>query len=102
MKIKASGVIKSKDFAEKLVKLGCDRIAINIEEKDYFFNERAGIYRKQKNFNKSLSDYKICIEINNESSLYYNNIASLYKNICIYFDQSRERISNLMKKNHLI
>ena len=26
MKIKASGGIKSKDFAEKLVKLGCDRI----------------------------------------------------------------------------
>ena len=57
--------------------------AINIEEKDYYFNERAAIYRKQKNFSKSLSDYKICIKINNESSLYYNNIASLYKAIGI-------------------
>ena len=53
--------------------------ALNIEEKDYFFNERAGIYRKQKNFNKALSDYKTCLKINNQSSLFYNNIASLYK-----------------------
>ena len=30
MKIKASGGIKSKDFAEKLIKLGCDRIGTSI------------------------------------------------------------------------
>ena len=72
--------IKNEDYSSALDNINK---AINIEEKDYFFNERAGIYRKQKNFNKSLSDYKICIEINNESSLYYNNIASLYKKIGI-------------------
>ena len=72
--------IKNEDYSSALDNINK---AINNEEKDYFFNERAGIYRKQKNFNKSLSDYKICIEINNESSLYYNNIASLYKKIGI-------------------
>ena len=72
--------IKNEDYSSALDNINK---AINIEEKDYFFNERAGIYRKQKNFNKSLSDYKICIEINNESSLYYNNIASLFKKIGI-------------------
>ena len=72
--------IKNEDYSSALDNINK---AINIEEKDYFFNERAGIYRKQKNFNKSLSDYKICIEIDNESSLYYNNIASLYKKIGI-------------------
>ena len=72
--------IKNEDYNSALDNINK---AINIEEKDYFFNERAGIYRKQKNFNKSLSDYKICIKINNESSLYYNNIASIYKKIGI-------------------
>lgn len=72
--------IKKEDYSSALDNVNR---AINIEEKDYYFNERAGIYRKQKNFNKSLSDYKICLKINNESSLYYNNIASLYKSIGI-------------------
>ncbi len=72
--------IKKEDYSSALDNMNR---AINIEEKDYYFNERAGIYRKQKNFNKSLSDYKICLKINNESSLYYNNIASLYKSIGI-------------------
>ena len=72
--------IKNEDYSSALDNINK---AINIEEKDYFFNERAGIYRKQKNFNKSLSDYKICIKLNNESTLYFNNIASLYKKIGI-------------------
>ena len=72
--------IKNEDYSSALNNINK---AINIEEKDYYFNERAGIYRKQKNFKKSLSDYKICIKINKESSLYYNNIASLYKKVGI-------------------
>ncbi|MBH08289.1 MAG: hypothetical protein CMP71_04500 [Flavobacteriales bacterium] len=72
--------IKNQDYSNALDNMNK---AINIEEKDFFFHERAGIYRKQKNFNKSLSDYKICIKMNNKSSLYYNNIASLYKAIGI-------------------
>ena len=93
--------IKNEDYSSALDNINK---AINIEEKDYFFNERAGIYRKQKNFNKSLSDYKICIEIDNESSLYYNNIASLYKKIGI-LDSSlyfyNKSIHNYSRKEYL-
>ena len=67
--------IKNEDYSSALDNINK---AINIEEKDYFFNERAGIYRKQKNFNKSLLDYKICIEINRQNKLSFNNRGEVF------------------------